>query len=170
MKPVDSTYKILAYKILGRGVDEEWVQWAQEMIVAGYDTEYLIILAGEMPFFNQFEMKVLTDKVFKELGLSYENPVNVIRDYIYSLVNQVLDGKMNDQSALEILYGIYWQVGHISNESEKLLDDFYSLSSLKEDVIYSSSNRWPEATIENAGDVIKNYFIEWKKNYENANT
>ena len=63
-----STYEILAWRTLDRGIDDKWVDWAIEMLSSGFETEHLIILAGELKPYNQFYLKELTSKVFKELG------------------------------------------------------------------------------------------------------
>jgi len=49
------------------------------MISAGFETESLLMLAGEVEPFNQFEMQRLTDKVFDELGLVYDNRELVLK-------------------------------------------------------------------------------------------
>ena len=70
MKPVPSTSEILVFRMLDRNIDKRWIDWAYEMICAGFETENLIELAGEIEPYNQFELQRLTDKIFKELGLS----------------------------------------------------------------------------------------------------
>ena len=59
MKPVKSTTEILALKALNRDIDKFWVNWAVDMLLAGFDTENLIILAGESEPFNQFQLELL---------------------------------------------------------------------------------------------------------------
>jgi len=54
MKSVKSTTEILAFKALNRDINKTWVDWAVEMLMAGFDTENLTILAGEFEPFNQF--------------------------------------------------------------------------------------------------------------------
>ncbi len=70
MKPIDSTYEILAFKHLNRNVDKKWIDWAVDMMIAGIETESLIELAGISEPYNQFELKQLTDNVFS-LHLHY---------------------------------------------------------------------------------------------------
>jgi len=45
MVPIAATAKIFAYKILNRLTDKAWIDWAYEMIIAGFETENLFILA-----------------------------------------------------------------------------------------------------------------------------
>ncbi|MFZ4464691.1 MAG: hypothetical protein ACOYN5_12650 [Bacteroidales bacterium] len=56
MISVKTTAEILAFKALNRNIDKTWVDWAVDMLIAGYDTENLTILAGESEPFNQFQM------------------------------------------------------------------------------------------------------------------
>ena len=69
MIPVASTAEILAYKALNRDIGRSWVDWAIEMLFAGFETEHLIILAGETEPYNQFKLQELTNKVLSELQL-----------------------------------------------------------------------------------------------------
>ncbi len=73
MKPVESTYEIVAWKHLNNSVDEKWSNWAVEMLMGDYETEHLIELAKIEKPYNQFELQELTDKVFLELNLEYKN-------------------------------------------------------------------------------------------------
>lgn len=51
-------------------MDDAWVQWAIDMLEAGYDMEHLRILAGATPPFNVWYTSALTDSVFNELGIT----------------------------------------------------------------------------------------------------
>jgi len=78
MKPVKTTAEILAFKALNRDVDKTWVDWAVELLMAGYNTEHLTILAGESEPFNQFQMQELANKVLEELQLDYSDKEQTI--------------------------------------------------------------------------------------------
>ena len=57
MRPLpNSTTRVLAYKVLDRDFDRTWPDWAVEMLINGYDTEHLVILAGMSEPFDYFEM------------------------------------------------------------------------------------------------------------------
>lgn len=81
MKPVKTTAEILAFKALNRDIDKAWVDWAVDMLIAGYDSEHLTILAGESEPFNQFQIQELADKVLAELQLDYSNKDQTIKNY-----------------------------------------------------------------------------------------
>ena len=66
-KPVLSTYKILKEKAFNANVDESWIDWAIEMMEAGYEADSLYQLAGTMKPYNQFELQVLTTQVLMKM-------------------------------------------------------------------------------------------------------
>src|ERR1700760_1376096 len=107
MQPIDSTAEILYLRMLNRSVDKRWAVWAYEMLVAGYDTESLVILAGEVEFYNQFEMHRLADKSFEELGLRWDDRDLVLRGYASYLLKKVLTGETSIAWSLDALKGIY---------------------------------------------------------------
>lgn len=44
-----STLAIVAWRSLGRSIDQQWVDWAVSMLEKGHDSYHLRILAGEPP-------------------------------------------------------------------------------------------------------------------------
>jgi hypothetical protein len=83
MTTVTSTYEILALKALNRDIDKTWADWAIKLLKQGQDTENLVILAGESPPYNQFELQKLTSKVLDELSLDYSDKDRTIKNYIF---------------------------------------------------------------------------------------
>ena len=70
LQKVPSTAEILVYKQQNFNINTQWKDWALEMLMAGYETENLFILAGEDIHCNPFEFTELTDKIFEELHLN----------------------------------------------------------------------------------------------------
>ena len=68
---VISTYKVLMKKAFNEDIDEAWIDWAIEMIQAGYESDNLYILAGVTRPYHQFELQRLTDKVLAEMFSPY---------------------------------------------------------------------------------------------------
>jgi hypothetical protein len=60
-----STYRILKAAALNEDIEESWIDWALEMMEAGYESDNLHMLAGMMQPFDQFELQKLTKKVGK---------------------------------------------------------------------------------------------------------
>jgi hypothetical protein len=160
MKPVKTTAEILAFKALNRDIDKAWVDWAVDMLMAGYDTEHLIILAGESEPFNQFQMQELADKVLTELQLDYSDKDHAIKKYACYLIDKSLDGELDNFKVLDILKDICIELDY-----EKYLYDFYSLYFAKDDLSYSENQwYWDGATRENIEKIIADYFTTWKTN------
>lgn len=156
MKPVLKTYQILAWKCLNRSVNEDWSNWAVDMMMVGYDTEHLIELAGISKPFNQFELKELTDKVFQELNLDTSEEERIILNYASYLINQVKDTK-DIESTLSVLKDLCIELDYNDR-----LYDFYSLYFAKEDLKYSEIQYyWNDATRENIDQICMEYFKRW---------
>ena len=159
----ESKYKaeILVVKALNRDINKIWVDWAVDMLMAGYDTEHLAILAGESEPFNQFEMQELTDKVLAELQLDYSDKDLTIKNYVCYLIDKSLDGELDNFKVLDILKDICIELDY-----EIYLYDFYSLYFAKEDLSHSENQwYWDGATRENIDRIITDYFRTWKTNF-----
>lgn len=160
MKPVKSTAEILAFKVLNRDIDKTWVDWAVDMLMTGFDTEHLTILAGESEPFNQFQMQELTNKVLAELQLDYSDKDQTIKNYACYLIDKSLCGELDNFKVLLILKNIC-----IKLDYEKYLYDFYLLYFAKDDLLYSDNQwYWKGATRENIDKIIVDYFTTWKTN------
>jgi len=160
MKPVDSTYEILAWKHLNKSVDEKWSNWAVEMMMVGYETEHLIQLAGIRKPYNQFELRELTDKVFDELNLDYKNQDNVLINYTTFLVKDVLNGRRELLKTLRDLKDLC-----ITLDYDKRIHDFYLLYFAKEDLNYDTVQwYWEGATRDNIDQICFDYFEKWINN------
>ena len=162
MKPVESTAEILAFKALNRDIDKFWVDWAVDMLLAGFDTENLIILAGESEPFNQFQMQKLTDKVLYELRFDPSDKEKTINNYVYYLVSKALSGNVDTFEVLELLKDLC-----IELDLEDYLYDFYLLYFAKDDLSYSDNQwYWEGADKDNIDVVIRKFFTDWKARYE----
>ncbi|WDF68674.1 hypothetical protein PQ465_20555 [Sphingobacterium oryzagri] len=160
MKPVKTTSEILAFKALNRDIDQIWVDWAFEMLATGFETENLIILAGESPPFNQFQIQEIANKVLTELQLDYSDKDQTIKNYACHLIKQSIDDQLDKRKVLDILKNICIELDY-----EEYLYDFYLLYYAKEDLSYSENQwYWEGATRENIDKIITDYFINWKAN------
>lgn len=161
MKPVKSTAEILAFKALNRDINKTQVDWAVEMLVAGFDNENLVILAGEFEPYNQFQLQNLTTKVLDELQLDYSDKDQTIKNYACYLIDKSLNGELDNFKVLDTLKDICIELDY-----EKYLYDFYSLYFAKDDLSYSENQwYWDGATRENIEKIITDYFTTWKTNY-----
>jgi hypothetical protein len=157
MKPVKSTYEILAYKVLNRSVDKKWTDWATEMLQTGFETESLIILAGESEPFNQFEMQSLTTKVLDELHFDYSDKEKVIKSYVSYLIDESLSGRIKPKRVLMELKDLYNELNQ-----EKYLQDFWLLYFAKVDLEETTVQwYWEGAHHGNIDQIIDDHFKKW---------
>jgi hypothetical protein len=120
--PVKSTAKMLMGKSTHSDKAEDWVDWAIEMIEAGYDTENLYLLAGMSKPYNPFQFDDLTNKTLSELGLDYKNITAIIKNYTYYIISKSLNNEVSFIETLKELKDIC-----IRNDYDKEYYDFYLL-------------------------------------------
>jgi hypothetical protein len=158
MTPVKSTYEILANKVLNRSVDKTWVEWAYQMLLAGFDNENLVILAGETAPYNEFELRELTSKIFDELRLDYSDTEKIIRSYASYLIDKAQVGEIETVTVLDILKEICIELDYA-----KYLYHFYSLYFAKTDLL-DSEDQWYIEGVDrsNIDSTIADYFVKWK--------
>jgi hypothetical protein len=164
MKYIKSTCEILALKILNKDVDEVWIDWANQMLVSGYETEHLTILAGISKPFNQFYLQELTSKVFHELSIDFSAPERIIKDYALYLIEEARGGVRTYFDVLGILKKIC-----IERDYEKYLFNFYLLFFALDDLKYSEFQAyWPDADRNNIDSIISDYFNKWQIEYQES--
>ena len=157
MPPVESTPEILLWKILNHSVDEHWVKWAVEMMIAGHETEHLVELAGICKPFNQFELKELTDRVFEELNFDLSNPDKIIQQYITFIALGVLNKGRPLLSSLRVLNRLYSELGSLED-----LNDFYLLYYAKEDLTVQTQQwYWEGAYRHNIDQICYDHLKAW---------
>ena len=160
MEPIASTAEILACKMLGRNINKTWINWAYDMLSAGFETENLIMLAGELEPYNQFELQSLTDKVFSDLRLTWDNREQILKNYVCYLVDMAINSKIKFINVLDLIKDIYIELDH-----ESSLSGFYMLYYAYDDLKHSDQQwYWDGATRENIDEMAKDYFIEWSAN------
>lgn len=121
-KQVLSTFKIIKNKVLDFDIDESWVDWAIEMIEAGYESINLYELASITRPYNQFELRYLTDKVLTDLEINYKDKEIAIRNYACFIISKYIDRPDNYLKTLLELKSIY-----VDLDYEKEYCDFYLL-------------------------------------------
>ncbi len=159
MEPIAATAEVLAYKVLKRHNEEGWVNWAYNMLVAGYETENLLILAGMRGTLEYFEMWTLTDRVLQELQLDYLNTDEVIANYASYLSKQGLTNEIPSFKVLKMLTDVYIELDYYAP-----LEHFYYLYYAKEDLEYSV-DQWYLNGVDrsNIDQTITDYFQQWIK-------
>ena len=157
-----SIYKILKAKAFNENIDESWIDWAIEMIEAGYESENLYMLAGKIKPYNQFELQELTDKVLQDLKLEYHDKDLVITNYVYYLISNSINRPATYYKTLQELKDICIQL----NMNSKYMN-FYLLYYAKDDLRVGEVQwYWDGADKNNIDCIIKEKFREWLNEFE----
>ena len=162
MEPIKSTAEILAFKALNRNINKVWIDWAVDMLVAGFDTENLRILAGESEPINQFYAQDLAEKVLSELNLDYSDKEKTIKKYASYLLDKYISNNTDNFKILEILKNLCVELDYTT-----YLYDFYLLYWAKEELLeIGEQYYWKrnDLNTKNIDDFITTYF----KNYLNG--
>ncbi|GAB3013906.1 hypothetical protein GCM10027051_16470 [Niabella terrae] len=136
MPAVISTYRILMKKAFNSDIDEDWAEWALEMMEAGYESGNLYILAGITKPYNQFELQELTDKVLADLNLQINDRLQTIRNYVYYIISKTINQPTSYLTTLGEIKDIC--IG-LDMDSEYM--SFYLLYFAKDD-LNESENQW----------------------------
>ena len=157
MREVISTYRVLMKKVFNEDIDESWVEWAFEMIEAGFESDNLYNLAGITKPYNQFELQELTDKVIADLNLQTSDKAFTIRNYVYYILSTTINEPIQYLSTLRKVKDIC-----IGLDMEKEYMDFYLLYFAK-DELNESENQWywDGADRNNIDKIIKEKFKEY---------
>lgn len=157
MQEVISTCRVLMKKAFNEDIDESWVEWALEMMQAGYESDNIYILAGITKPYNQFELQELTDKVIADLNLETSDKSLTIRNYVYYILSTTINEPSKYLSTLREVKDIC-----IDLDMEKEYMDFYLLYFAKDD-LNDSGNQWywDGADRNNIDEIIKDKFQEY---------
>lgn len=144
-------------KAFNEDIDESWVEWALEMMEAGYESNNLYILAGITKPYNQFELQALTDKVIDDLNLETNDKSLTIRNYVYYILSTTINEPSKYLSSLREVKDIC-----IDLDMAKEYMDFYLLYFAKDDLNESENQwYWDGADRNNIDEIIKGKFKEY---------
>lgn len=156
-----STAKVLAYKALDRDYDETWPDWAIELLIAGFETENLLILAGMRKPFDYFEMEGLTTKTLNELGLDYSEQLKIVQAYLTYLIHLCFNNELIPIVVLTEARDIYIELNH-----EVSLQQIYFLYYAKTDLM-DDEVQWYVAGVDrrNIDAAVMDCFKIWIKTH-----
>src|SRR5688500_4000874 len=133
MYKVESTYEILALTAFNDDIDEKWIDWAIEMLMAAYDTEHLRILAGVVKPYNQFYLQNRANKVLLELKLDLSDTRSVLLNYTYYLITVAINKKKSIDLVQEKIYDLYYYKDEWSPDYLDFMCLFWARNDLKHD-------------------------------------
>lgn len=157
MQEVLSTYRVLMKKAFNEDIDKSWLEWALEMMEAGYESDNLYILAGITKPYNQFELQELTDKVLADLNLETSDKSLTIRNYVYYILSKTINEPSKYLESLKEVKDIC-----IGLDMDKEYMDFYLLYFAKDDLNELENQwYWDGADRNNIDKIIKEKFQEY---------
>lgn len=135
------------------------------MLTDGCDTPSLCVLAGELPPFNQFEIEVLVDRVFAELGLVlHATPREAARALASLRIRQVAAGEASRAEVLDELARLHIELGYATD-----LQDFYLLHYAWYDLQQAGVQwYWQGADRDNIDAVVDERFSAWLQEFPDA--
>ena len=149
-------------KSLDLPIGEEGVDWAIEMIEAGFESENLYMLAGHSKPYNSFELGELTNCVLKDLGLDYSNHDSTTKNYVYYLIKESIDRPATYLKTLSELCNICREL----NYDERYMN-FYFLYYAKDELkLFNVQFYWDGADRNNIDKIIAEQFNNWIIHYE----
>lgn len=160
MQTSDLTSKMVAYQHLKNFNIDQAVDWALEMLLRGYESPSLLILAGISKPTNFFEAEKYLLNSLNELGIALPEKQDAIIGYCRTFIEKIAksaDVKTN----LEALYST-----GLAFDYEKPIFEFYLFYWAWSDLDYGESyqNYVPEATNDNIEELVTKKAIEWMKN------
>lgn len=84
----------------------DYVDWAGEMLVQGYDSYSLRILAGLERSATTFEAEDYFRRAAKELGLRVPEPGAAVRAYACEIARSIVDGQVTARDGVRALYRV----------------------------------------------------------------
>ncbi|WP_171209299.1 MULTISPECIES: hypothetical protein [unclassified Ruegeria] len=124
------TSEIFAGRFLGFSPDETIVAWAENMVIAGFQSESLYVLLGEFTPFNSFEINELLAHIRSELGLpEIRNRKEALEIVATAYVRRLVQNKGDSTNTLNVLRQLCADEGQ-----PECLFDFFLLYYAKEEL------------------------------------
>ncbi len=152
------TSELYARRFLDFGPDKTLVSWAENMVLAGFISDGLFILLGEIEPFNKFEIDSLLDRIQRELHLpKIQSKVEAIEIVATAYIRRFISGNIDSASALFMLAQLC-----INEDYEDAIYDFYLLHYAAVDLEASDTQYyWPDAHSGNIERLIRARFVRW---------
>ncbi|WP_316751720.1 hypothetical protein [Pedobacter gandavensis] len=160
MQTSELTNKMLAYQHIIDFNTDQAVDWAVEMLLLGYETPSLLILAGISKPTNFFESEKILLASFNELGIVLPEKLDAIAGYCRTFIEKIaisinIKGNLNDLYSAGLTF-----------DYEELIFDFYLFYWAWGDLDYGETYQdyVPEATKDNIEELVSKKAIDWLKN------
>jgi len=161
-------YPELTYKMLGHTVVESFdyndaIDWAIQMLQAGYETPSILLLAGTAKPTNYFETESTLNAALKELHIATPSEENAIIAYATYHVLQLIAGK-------DIMQNLY-KLSALVFLKEEAYHRMYDFSLLRDaweyiDDLFYAQLYWPDVNEDNIEDVTKECANDWLEEHD----
>lgn len=102
-----SISELFGLQVLKEVRSANYVDWAVGMIVEGFDSPSLRILAGLDENGNVFETAETFGKVVREMGIQEPNTQGKFRGYACYQASRILDGTISPENGVKALYRVW---------------------------------------------------------------
>jgi hypothetical protein len=142
---------IFGKRALGQLSSDHYVEWSGEMLVQGYDSRSLRILAGLNRLASTFEAEDYFLRSIKELNLSPPDRDSAIRAYACEIAQRVVEGKIPAGEGVRALYQIC-----IANDYARALIIWLELDDALDSLLHGDYPfTYESATLDNFDEVAK---------------
>lgn len=151
------TAKVLAFSEVPDYDIDEAVSWAVEMLVLGYETPNLLILASLSKSDNYFEKVKYLRKACQEISLDFKTGEEGVISYNSFFIKEIFAGNQVRSNLFEI-----YKFCQAKNYANSILD-FYLLYWAWDDFAYgeSYSDYWADATPQNIESIVVQVAKDW---------
>ena len=161
-------YPELTYKMLGHTVVESFdyndaIDWAIQMLQAGYETPSILLLAGTTKPTNYFDTESTLTSAFNELHIPMPIEEHAIIAYATYYALQLKAGKDIKQN-LEVLSELAFMEGesyHRMSDFSLLRDAWTHIDDLFYEQLY-----WPAVNEDNIEDITKECANDWLEEHD----
>jgi len=101
-----STKAIFGKRVLSQLSAGDYIEWAGEMLVQGFDSHHLRILAGLDNSTSVFEAEERFLRCSTELEITAPDPETAIRAYACEIAQQLIAGRLTGREGVRALYQI----------------------------------------------------------------
>ena len=146
-----STKTIFGRRALNLASADDYVDWAIEMLVQGFNSFNLRILAGLNRGSSLFEVADYFLRSIKELNIVEPDRDRAIRGYASEIAQQIVDDQLPAHVAVNMLYRIC-----IATDYDADLMRWYELDGALDSLKYGDyPYAFPEATLDNFDELVK---------------
>lgn len=138
-----------------------WIDWANQLLQAGYSNEQIIELSSTTTLEEQVKLIGLTNVILDKLHIDLNDASTILKYYGIYIVQQCLADDTDTFDTLERLEGLFMHTKFYRFYDFHIL--YLAYKELQEE---GEQYYWKEMTLQNKDAYIKDYFHRWLKQPE----